>query len=108
MDKKKFLFRFFKKVAGKDVDILKKISKKEEFYLDHKLWEFKLPDLYIFLKENFDEFKEKSYQEFRKSLYSSAINNELLKYKTKVIVKENKKNVDLSTYALSWSQKEHK
>lgn len=100
------LIDFFQHVAKKDVSILSKISIEEYFTVGEGNWQFTLPDLHVFLQQNYDVFSTIDYKQFRKLIFSSKINSEIKPLGAEVTIFNNKNNVDLSTYELAWNNQQ--
>ncbi len=64
-------------------------------------WHFTLPSLHSFMKTREGCFSELDYKQFRQKLFHSSINQQLKTLDGKIIIIDNRYNVDLTTYALS-------
>ena len=99
---KKLIF-FFEQVAQKDENLLRILEQNKYFQIDRNGWCFTLPDLYIFLKNQNDVFHNIGYKQFRKLIFNSRINQVINLYGAKIIIKNNKKKVDNSSYIFIWN-----
>ena len=92
------VFNFFINVINEDVDTLNKIvNKSGSIYLKGGKLIFSIKGLSDFL----DEEGSKSFNEFKKMLYSSYLNAELLEYGAKIEIYHSTSKVDTNLYCLS-------
>lgn len=97
------LLNFFKQVAQKEPFLLCQLNEHDCFNIKQNYWKFTLPDLYWFLQRQNQQFKKITYINFRKLIYSSPINKTLKEFNVKVVISDNKGNVDKSLYSMIWT-----
>ncbi len=68
-------------------------------------WHFTLPSLHAFMKTREGSFSDIKYKKFIQKLFQSPINQQLKTLNGKIIIIDNRHNVDLTTYALSRIEK---
>jgi hypothetical protein len=96
------LVSFFEQVAQRDERLLKLLKKEKLFSLENKLWDFTLPDLYIFFQQQNDTLNNIDYKQFRKLIFNSPINQVIKQYGAEITIGNNRTKVDNSTYTLIW------
>jgi hypothetical protein len=100
--KRQALISFFEQVAQKNKLLLKTLKQEECFTIDQECWRFTLPDLHLFLQQKNEIFNHIDYQQFRKLIFSSPVNQCVKPYSAEVTITENHGKVDKSSYALVW------
>ncbi len=96
------LISFFEQVAQKDTSQLNKLKQNKYFSVEKERWCFTLPDLYAFLRLQNDDLNDIDYQQFRKLIFNSPINQTIKSYGAEITITDNQTNVDKSSYALVW------
>jgi len=96
------LIQFFAQVAEKDETLLRKLRENSSFDISNEQWRFTLPTLHAFLRDNVACFSGITYSHFRKSLHRSPVNSTLSMLRATIVIVENTRKVDHSTYALVW------
>ena len=99
------LVEFFEQVAQKNVTQLEKLKQEQCFNIVQDCWQFTLPDLSAFLQQH-PAFSNLEYKQFRQLIFNSPINQTIKSHGAEIIIKENLNNVDKSTYALIWQDRE--
>ncbi|GAA3921552.1 hypothetical protein [Litoribacillus peritrichatus] len=62
--------------------------------------QFTLPNVHRFFTEDQPEFKSLTYKEFRQGLFNSPINERLKEIDAEIVITDNQRKVDLSSYAI--------
>ncbi len=97
------LLSFFNQVALKNEAVLAPLKSEQCFDINAKRWQFKLPDLHVFLQHQESVFTHIDYNSFRKILFSCPINQTIKSNGGEIIITENHNNVDKTQYTLIWS-----
>ncbi len=96
------LISFFERVAQKNKAQLQKLQQERCFSVEQRCWRFTLPDLHSFLQRQEDVFSHIDYEQFRKLIFSSNINQATKLHGAEIIITDNRNKVDKSDYALVW------
>ena len=80
---------------------MENLQRQQRFNIDQNSWQFTLPDLYTFLRQE-ATFSSIEYKQFRQLIFNSPINKSIKLHGAEIIIKENLHKVDRSTYALVW------
>lgn len=96
------LLLFFRQVANRDSDLLKKLSNESFFVINKTHWCFTLPQLFKYLQVLNPAFQAQSYTQFRHDLFQSPINSMLKSFSAEITIAENKQKVDQTVYQLVW------
>lgn len=97
------LLAFFRRVARREPAQLERLERHPGFDLEPGRWCFKLQDLYIYLQRNERELETLDYPQFRKLLFNCPVNLSIAPLGAQVIIADNQRKVDMSTYALIWN-----
>ena len=98
------LTKIFADFLAQDEILLESIANSNTFSFESGEWRFSLSELYHFLQKTDQAFEGLSYQEFKQKLYSSSINRDLSEMGGEVVVVDNKRKVEASTYALRFKK----
>lgn len=99
------LLAFFENIARKDIILMKKIRKSGLFKLKTDRYIFTLPNLHIFLQDNYEELADIDYKLLRKLIYRNPINMIIKTFDAEVVLENNLSKVNDSQYALVWRNK---
>ena len=97
------LLAFFQRVARREPAQLQCLERHPGFVLESERWCFKLPDLYIYLQRHEPGFHDVDYRRFRGLLFGCPVNRTIALLGAQVIIADNRRKVDRSTYALVWN-----
>lgn len=97
------LLAFFQRVARREPAQLESLERHPGFELEPGRWCFKLQDLYIYLQRHERELASLDYPQFRKLLFKCPVNRNIAPLGAQVVIADNQRKVDLSTYALTWN-----
>ena len=100
------LISFFEQVAQKDKVQLENLMQEECFSVEQGRWCFTLPDLYIYLQHQDDNFNCIDYKQFRQMIFNSPINQTAKLYGAEIIITDNQAKVDKSLYTMVWQVKQ--
>lgn len=96
------LIFFFEQAAKKESALLEMLANNPSFSIEQDCWCFTLPDLYVFLQSQEDRYANLDYNQFRKLIFNSPINQTVRSHGAEITIKNNQTNVDKSCYALVW------
>ncbi len=99
------LLAFFENIARKDSILMKKIRKSGLFKLKTDRYIFTLPNLHIFLQDNYEELADIDYKLLRKLIYRNPINMIIKTFDAEMVLENNLSKVNDSEYALVWRNK---
>ena len=94
------LVEFFRKVAAGDEEIYDQLRSRFKSQVSGDRFHFTLPELYAFMTEQYEMFRDVDYRRFRKALFKAPINAALQPMGALVVIIENKRKVDQTLYAL--------
>lgn len=99
------LKEFFSHIAKKDPNLINKLKTQKCFSISEAYWQFTLPNLFTFLQKINLLNENTPYDQFRRALYNSPINESIKRYNAEIQIEKNKSKVDHSIYILIWKSK---